>query len=123
MYDNYGFIELSWAEVNIDGFSGMDPCCQQLTLLFPDVPHRCSDLVPQFIPMNVDPPMLTTTGEEHYYPLIPILSTPFIGGGTDGGGNGNGNVPEIPVNAPTALPILIVGLVMVLIIKKLLKSR
>lgn len=44
-FDNHGFMTREWASATVPGFDGLDPCCQQLITLFPNVPHQCS-LVP-----------------------------------------------------------------------------
>ena len=50
-YDKHGFLTAEWAAENIGGFSEMDPCCQQLQILFPDIPHRCSDIIKETPPV------------------------------------------------------------------------
>jgi hypothetical protein len=65
--DQHGFMTHSWASSNIDGFDDLDPCCQQLHILFPDVPHDCNatGLATKPVPVFVVDPALSTYSKIH----------------------------------------------------------
>jgi hypothetical protein len=78
-FDEHGFISYSWAIENLSGFAELDPCCQMLEMLFPDVPHDCAatglrDAVSP-VPLHPTDPAIVTAGASTLHPgaLVPLV--------------------------------------------------
>jgi hypothetical protein len=110
--DQYGFIDREWATAHVPGFVEMDPCCQQLELLFPNVPHRCADLVGMVANIHSLPNTPVEWGNPPAAALVPIVALPFLHGGN--------SKPNVPVDEPTILPMLLAGLMLLAAVRRLL---
>jgi hypothetical protein len=124
-YDEFGFLNQEWASTNIEGFDDLGSCCQQLLVLFPDIPHRCSDIIkdtPTPIPSFVLPEGTETYGGgvggvSGYGPAAGAL---LVGGlllPSDGDSNYNPN-PPVSVNEPFTGLLMATSLIVVTICKK-----
>lgn len=116
-YDEFGFIEFSWALDNIDGFSELGPCCQNLRTLFPEQHHACqiADAAIGEIPVTSSLPVgLLDTPSGAYGALAgaPLIAGAMIMGGNDSFSYSQ-SVPE-----PSALPVLMLGLAVLAWVKK-----
>jgi hypothetical protein len=119
-YDINGFYTYEWASSNIEGFNELDPCCQQLVMLFPEKSVDCAavglDSPSKPIPMfNIDPALSTYAApSSNFHPgalLIPAgLLVP----------TGNKKAKDtITVDAPGSGMLVLVALAVALISRKL----
>jgi hypothetical protein len=114
--DQQGFITAEWASMNIDGFDDLDPCCQQLVLLFPDVPVDCASTglqgaskppTPAFI---LDPSQVTMG----IPPALALLPAGIL---LAGGGGDSGSPPPVSVPEPGAGMLLLLALGVSLLVR------
>jgi hypothetical protein len=91
-FDTSGFYTREWASMNIAGFDDLDPCCQQLTLLFPSIGNPCL-LAPE-------KPVVTFKYPTHPdVPGAPQVYPQALSGAAGGyllGYAGSGNTADIP---------------------------
>lgn len=117
-YDDFGFLNHDWAEANVEGFTDLGSCCQQLLVLFPEIPHRCADIVKED-PLPV-PAFVFQEGKTHY-------AAGGIAGGAAGGaalatvllpgGGGAGYKPPASVDEPPVAALVAVLLVAAILLK------
>ena len=106
-YDQHGFLTQEWATVNINGFTELDPCCQTLLTLFPDMPHRCSDIIK---PVEHSIPTEMTTLDPEGYGVAGIAGGALLAGMLIPSG---GSSYRIERSVPEPSTATILGLVLV----------
>ena len=121
-YDEFGFLNKEWASSNIQGFDELGSCCQQLLILFPDVPHNCADVIkeePTPLPM-FDLPDGTETyggggGVSGYGPAAGAM---VVGGLLLPDDGGSSYKPPVSVDEPFTGILMATSLIAVAICKK-----